>query len=96
MRCAGHAGPRRRARPGRKPIIETNASLCDKGTMKTVNVECPDQLHEQLAKLVAAGWFKSPEEGVLEALRRYLSGHSVELQERQIMADVEWGLHGRD
>lgn len=76
--------------------IETAAGLCDKRTMKTVNIECPDQLHEQLAKLVAAGWFKSPEEGVLEALRRYLSGHSVELQERQIMADVEWGLHGRD
>ena len=64
--------------------------------MKTVTIECSDPLHEQLAKLVEAGWFKSPEEGVQEALRRYLSGHSVELQERQIMADVDWGLHGRD
>jgi hypothetical protein len=25
-----------------------------------------------------------------------LSGHSVELQEKQILEDVEWGLHGRD
>jgi Arc/MetJ-type ribon-helix-helix transcriptional regulator len=62
--------------------------------MKAVTIHYPDQLGEQLRKLVAAGWFKSPEEGVLEALRRYLSGHSVELQEKQILADVEWALKG--
>jgi hypothetical protein len=50
-------------------------------------------LHEQLAKLVAAGWFKSPEDAALEAVRRYLSLHSVELQEKQIMADVQWALN---
>jgi Arc/MetJ-type ribon-helix-helix transcriptional regulator len=70
--------------------------LCDKGDVKTLTVEYPDQLDEQLRKLVEAGWFKTPEDGVVEALRRYLSGHSVELQEKQIMEDVEWGLHGRD
>lgn len=62
--------------------------------MKTLTIECPDQLHEQLAKLVEAGWFKSPEEGLVEALRRYLSGHSVELQEKQILEDVDWALKG--
>jgi len=62
--------------------------------MKTLTIECPDQLHAQLAKLVEAGWFKSPEDGVLEALRRYLNGHSVELQEQQILADVEWATKG--
>lgn len=61
--------------------------------MKTVTFECPDRLHEQLDKLVAAGWFKSPEDVVLEAVRRYLSLHSVELQEKQIMADVHWALN---
>ena len=61
--------------------------------MKTITLECPDRLHEQLAKLVAAGWFKSPEDAVLEAVRRYLSLHSVELQEMQIMADVQWALN---
>jgi len=62
--------------------------------MKTITLECPDRLHEQLAKLVAAGWFKSPEDAVLEAVRRYLSGHSIELQEKQILADVEWAVKG--
>jgi hypothetical protein len=60
--------------------------------MKILTIECLDRLHEQLAKLVEAGWFKSPEAGVLETLRRYLSGHSVELQEQQILEDVDWAL----
>ena len=62
--------------------------------MKILTIECPDRLHEQLAKLVEAGWFKSPEAGVLETLRCYLSGHSIELQEQQILNDVEWALKG--
>jgi hypothetical protein len=62
--------------------------------MKTLTIECSDELHKQLAKLVEAGWFKSPEAGVLETLRRYLSGHSIELQEQQILNDVEWALKG--
>ena len=64
--------------------------------MKTVTIQCPDQLDEQLPKLVSAGWFKTPEQGVVEALRRSLSGRSVELQEKQILEDVEWELHGLD
>jgi hypothetical protein len=67
--------------------------LCDKIPMKTITLECPDRLHEQLVKLAAAGWFKSPEDAALEAVRRYLSLHSVELQEKQIMADVQWALN---
>ena len=63
--------------------------------MKTLTIECPDQLYAQLAKLVEAGWFKTPEECVVESLRRYLSGHSVELQEKQILDDVNWALKGR-
>ena len=62
--------------------------------MKRITLECPDRLHEQLVMLVAAGWFKAPEDAALEAVRRYLSLHSVELQEKQIMADVHWALNG--
>jgi hypothetical protein len=61
--------------------------------MKTLTIHCPDRLHEQLVKLVEAGWFNSAEEGAVEALRRYLSLHSVELQEKQIMSDVQWALN---
>ena len=62
--------------------------------MKTITFECPEELLAQLNKLVQAGWFNSPEAGVTEALRRYLSGHSVELQEKQILDDVAWALRG--
>lgn len=60
--------------------------------MKTVAVECPDRLYEQLQALVEAGWFNSAGDGMLEALRRYLSLHSVELQEKQIMAEPALSL----
>ncbi len=61
--------------------------------MKTITLECPDRLHEQLSKLAAAGWFKSPGDTALAAERRYLSLHSVELQENQVMADAQWALN---
>ena len=80
---------------GKKDIAEGRYRV-RKAVMKTATIKFPGKLAEQLQKLVEAGWFKSPEEGVVEALRRYLSGHSVALQEKQILADVEWGLHGRD
>jgi predicted transcriptional regulator len=80
---------------GKKDIAEGRYRV-RKGVMKTATIKFPGQLAEQLQKLVEAGWFKTPEAGVVEALRRYLSGHSIELQEKQILADVEWGLHGRD
>jgi predicted transcriptional regulator len=80
---------------GKKDIAEGRYRV-RKAVIKTATIKFPGQLAEQLQKLVEAGWFKTPEAGVVEALRRYLSGHSIELQEKQILADVEWGLHGRD
>ena len=64
--------------------------------MKSITLECPDQLLQQLQSMVAAGWVKSPEEALLEALRRFLDSHQPELQTRQILNDVEWGLHGTE
>ena len=62
--------------------------------LKTITLECPDRLHEQPARLVAAGWYKWPEDAVLEAVvQRCLSLRSVELQEKQVMADVHWALN---
>ena len=66
------------------------------GPVKTIAVECPDQLHEQLQTLAREGWIKNPEQAALEALRRFLDSHRPDLQRAQIMSDVEWGLHGRE
>ena len=64
--------------------------------MKSITVECPDQLHEQLQKLVQSGWVKDQQEAMVEALRRFLDSHRPDLQETQILKDVEWGLRGND
>jgi len=62
--------------------------------MKTMTIECPDQLHEQLQTLVTTGWVKDANQAAVEALRRFLESHRPELMEEQLRKDVEWGLHG--
>ena len=64
--------------------------------MKTLVVECPDQLHERVNALVRDGWAKDVGQAVTEALRRFLESHRPELVESQIRADMEWGLRGDD
>lgn len=64
--------------------------------MKTLSIECPDALADRLEHLVREGWVADPEQAVVEALRRFLDSHHPELIEAQTLADVEWGLHGRD
>lgn len=64
--------------------------------MKTLSVECPDGLADRLEQLVREGWIVDQQQAVIEALRRFLDSHRPELIESQILADVEWGLHGND
>jgi Arc/MetJ-type ribon-helix-helix transcriptional regulator len=65
-------------------------------SVKTITVVCPEGLHEQLQNLVESGWVNSAEEALLEALRRFLDSHRLDLQQAQVMEDVHWGLHGDD
>jgi len=64
--------------------------------MKSITLECPDQLHEQLLTLARTGWARSPEEAVIKALRRFLDSHHPDLREAHVLNDVEWGLKGKD
>jgi hypothetical protein len=64
--------------------------------VKTLVIECPEQLHEQLQAFVTAGWVKDTNQVAVEALRRFLESHRPALIEEQIRKDVEWGLHGPD
>lgn len=64
--------------------------------MKTLSVDCPDGLAEQLQRLVREGWVADEQQALLEALRRFVDAHRPELIESQVGADVRWGLHGRD
>lgn len=64
--------------------------------MKTITFDCPDELAAQLKQLVDAGWEDSPQDAVVEALRRYLRLREPEVLEKHLRADIEWGLRGRD
>lgn len=64
--------------------------------MKNLMVMCPDQIQEQLEAFVKDGWAENIDEAVVEALRRFLDSHNPDLVKSQVLADVEWGLHGQD
>ena len=64
--------------------------------MKTLTIECPDSLVDRLERLVQAGWVVDQQQAMIEALRRFLDSHRPEIIESQVLADVEWGLHGND
>jgi len=64
--------------------------------MKTLSIECPDGLAERLEQMVREGWVADQQQAMVEALRRFLDSHRPELIESQVLADVEWGLHGKD
>lgn len=61
-----------------------------------VQTEVPDSLLQQAQHLVEAGWFRSLDEVMLDALRRYVESHRAELMETFIRQDVEWGLRGKE
>lgn len=63
--------------------------------MKTIKVRIPDKLYEQIEILVKEGWFRSREDIVDEALRRFLAVNRPELLKQFILEDVEWGLSSR-
>ena len=60
----------------------------------TIKTEVPLGLLTQVQKLVDAGWFRSLDDVMLDALRRFVESHRTELMEEFIREDVEWGLYG--
>ncbi len=64
--------------------------------MTTLEVHFPDELAMRLDELVGAGLVADRNQAIIEALRRFLEAHRPELMESQMLADVEWGLHGKE
>ena len=60
--------------------------------MKSINVDLPEKMAEELARLVAAGWFHDEGEAVRVALVEFLGHRTAELQERFQREDIEWAL----
>lgn len=60
----------------------------------TIQTEVPLGMFTAAQHLVEAGWFRSLDELILDALRRFLESHQAELIEEFIRHDVDWGLTG--
>lgn len=64
--------------------------------MKTISLGLPDLEAEEVAVAVELCGYASEEELTRVALRRFLDSHTAELQEKFVMQDVSWGLHGKE
>jgi len=62
----------------------------------TLRAEVPVRLLAEMQSLVDAGWFRSLDEVIHDALRRFLDSHREDLMQGLLREDVEWGLHGKD
>jgi Arc/MetJ-type ribon-helix-helix transcriptional regulator len=63
--------------------------------MKTIRAKIPNKLHQQMEELVEKGWFRSQEDIIDEAIRRFLVANKPALLEKFIRDDVQWGLRER-
>ena len=64
--------------------------------MTEVTATLPPQIQKGAERLISEGWFKDENELLEEALRRFLESHPVDLMEKFVKEDIEWGLKGND
>jgi Arc/MetJ-type ribon-helix-helix transcriptional regulator len=60
--------------------------------MKSIRVELPDKLAEELNAMVTAGWFSNEAEAMRSALREFVRRNRPELLERFQREDIAWAL----
>jgi Arc/MetJ-type ribon-helix-helix transcriptional regulator len=60
--------------------------------VKSINVDLPEKIADELTRLVKTGWFHDEGEAVRVALVEFLGHRAAELQERFQHEDIEWAL----
>ncbi len=63
---------------------------------ETMTIKLPPRLEKEAQIYIESGWASDLNTLVIEALRRYLEAHQMELQERFLLEDIEWGLRGNE
>jgi Arc/MetJ-type ribon-helix-helix transcriptional regulator len=63
--------------------------------VKSVTVDLPEKLAEELSRLVETGWFPDEGEAVRAALAEFLRHRAAPLQERFQREDIEWALRAK-
>ena len=64
--------------------------------MKTLKIEVPDRLAEEIEGLVQAGWFANEAEIVRLAIADFVRRHPFELQEKLQREDIRWATGLKD
>lgn len=60
--------------------------------MKTLEIQVPDRLAAEIARLVEAGWFLDESELARQALLDFLRRFRPDLEERFQRDDIAWAL----
>ena len=64
--------------------------------METITTEAKltPKLLEELENIVKEGWYTDMSEAIRDAVRKLIIERRLSKEERNIVKDVEWGLHG--
>ena len=69
------------------------AGIASFRVVKTINVDLPDRLADEMARFVRDGWFQSENELVRAALAEFLRTRMTQLQERFQREDIAWAVN---
>ena len=64
--------------------------------METITAEAKltPKLLEELENIIKEGWYTDRSEAIRDAVRKLIMERRLSKEERNIVKDVEWGLHG--
>jgi metal-responsive CopG/Arc/MetJ family transcriptional regulator len=64
--------------------------------METITTEAKltPKLLEELENIIKEGWYIDRSEAIRDAVRKLIIERKLSKDERNIIKDVEWGLHG--
>jgi Arc/MetJ-type ribon-helix-helix transcriptional regulator len=64
--------------------------------METITTEAKltPKLLEELENLIKEGWYTDRSEAIRDAVRKLIMERRLSKEERNIVKDVKWGLHG--
>lgn len=64
--------------------------------METITTEAKltPKLLEELENIIKEGWYTDRSEAIRDAVRKLIMERRLSKDERNIVRDVEWGLHG--
>ena len=78
--------------PRREIMVGLSCDWVRLRIVKSLKVESPDRLADEVSRMVREGWFESENELVRAALAEFLRTRQAELQERFQREDIGWAV----